>query len=325
MQNYSKHLKLIIAISLFAFTINSCKKEDNNPGTPDVVEFDQNIKNLVDEISADSLQKKVQWLENMGSRFALNDDRKDIAKKIRDRFISYGYTNVKLDSFYVSLRTYWGQTYYNTWQYNVIAKLEGSVTPNYVYIMGGHYDSIIGNDGAYTTAPGANDNASGVAATLEVARVLKAQGFNPQSTIEFIAFAAEEFGLYGSYDYAEKSKDASKDIKFMLNNDMIAYWPVGTANMRVNILDYYTSTGIRTKAQEYCKLYTTLETINDNYYQKYSDSYSFYLNSYKAIFFTTDADDPYYHTINDLTANCNFEICKEITKINCAMLADYNK
>ncbi len=318
-----KHLKLIIAISLLAFTINSCKKDDNNPEAPDVVEFDQNIKDLVDEIRADSLQKKVQWLENMGSRFALNDDRKEVAKRIRDRFISYGYSNAKLDSFYISI-TKWGTTY-NTWQYNVIATLEGSANPNTFYLMGGHYDSIISDNGAFTNAPGANDNASGIAATLEVARILKEQGFIPQSSIEFIAFAAEEFGLYGSFDYAEKSKDAAKDIKFMLNNDMIAYWPVGTSSMRVNILDYYTSQGTRIKAQEYCNLYTSLVTINDNYYQKYSDSYAFYLNDFKAIFFTTDADDPYYHTANDLTSNCNFEICKEITKVNCAMLADYNK
>ncbi|RPH33365.1 MAG: Zn-dependent exopeptidase M28 [Bacteroidales bacterium] len=320
----SKHIKLIVTISLFALIANSCKDENDSYYKPDIPIFDQNVKDLVDEINADSLEKKVQWLEDMGSRFAVNDDRKAVAKRIRDRFISYGYTNAKLDSFYVSLTTRWSQTYY-TWQYNVIATLEGSVTPSWVYVMGGHYDSIIGNDGAYTTAPGANDNASGVAATLEVARVLKEQGFNPQSTIEFIAFAAEEFGLYGSTDYAEKARYETKNIKFMLNNDMIAYWPVSSNNMRVNILDYNISTEIREKAQDYCNLYTLLETINDNYYQKYSDSYSFYLNSYKAIYFTTDADDPYYHTINDVTANCNFEICKEITKVNCAMLVDYNK
>lgn len=319
-----RHLKLIIAILLFVFSFNSCKKDDNKPEA-NQIEFDQNIKDLVDEIRSDSLQKKVQWLENMGSRFGLNNNRKKVAKSIMDRFISYGYTDVKLDSFYVSLKPYWSQTYYNTWQYNVIAKLEGSATPNLIYIMGGHYDSIIGNDAAYSTAPGANDNASGIAATLEVARVLKEQGFVPQSTIEFVAFAAEEFGLYGSLEYAEKSQNEAKDVKFMLNNDMIAYWPVGPISMRVNILDYYTSTAIRANAQEYCKLYTSLETTNDNKYQKYSDSYSFYLYDYKAIFFTTDSDDPYYHTINDLTTNCNFEICKEITKVNCAILADFNK
>ncbi len=315
-----KNLKLIIAFLLLAFSINSCKKEDNS----EIIEFDQNVKGLVDNISADSLEKKVQWLENMGSRFGLKSNRKVVAKKIRDRFISYGYSDVRLDSFYVSLKPYWGQIYYNTWQYNVIAKLEGITSPNSIYVMGAHYDSIIGDDGSYSTAPGANDNASGVAATLEVARVLKQQGFAPKSTIEFVAFAAEEFGLYGSDDYAWKASENSKDIKLMLNNDMIAYWPQGNTNYSVNILDYVNSTDDRRNAQQYCTLYTNLTTINDNRYQKYSDSYSFYLYNYKALFFTTNSDDPNYHTVNDLTSNCNFEVCKEITKVNCAILVDKN-
>lgn len=306
---------------LLAFSINSCKKEDNS----DIIEFDQNVKVLVDNISADSLQKKVQWLENMGSRFGLNSNRKTVAKKIRDRFISYGYTDVRLDSFYVSLIPYWGQIHYNTWQYNVIAKLEGFSSPNSIYIIGAHYDSIIGNDGAYSTAPGANDNASGVAATLEIARILKQQGFTPKSTIEFVAFAAEEFGLYGSKDYALKASQKSQDIKLMLNNDMIAFWPQGNTNFSVNIIDYSNSTEDRRNAQQYCLLYTSLSTINNNRYQKYSDSYSFFLYNYKALFFTTNSNDPNYHTVNDLTSNCNFEVCKEITKINCAMLVDSNK
>ena len=73
--------------------------------------------------------------------------------------------------------------------------------------------------------PGANDNASGVAAALELARVMRKNNFSPRNTIEFIAFGAEELGLYGSKAYAAQANGSSKKIKMMLNNDMIAYEP----------------------------------------------------------------------------------------------------
>jgi hypothetical protein len=49
-----------------------------------------------------------------------------------------------------------------------------------------------------------------------------------------------------------------------------------------------------------------------------------FLNGYKPIFFFADVIDPNYHTLNDLASNCNFEYCREIVKLNCAMLVDYN-
>ena len=107
---------------------------------------------------------------------------------------------------------------------------------------------------------------------------------------------------------------------------MIAYWPTNTEPMIVNIIDYPTvSTNIRLDAEKVCQLYTSLETNNDNTYYRSSDSYPFFLNGYKAIFFITNASDPNYHTTNDLVSNCNFNFCKEVTKISGALLVNCNR
>jgi leucyl aminopeptidase len=280
------------------------------------------IAAFISEIRADSLQSYVQWMQNMGTRFALADNRREVAMNIRNRFIEFGYPDTKLDSFFIT-KVFRGATY-NTWQYNVVATLEGEFHPDSICIIGGHYDCITSSSLPFNylfSAPGANDNASGVAAALEVARVMHTKNFKPNITIKFIAFAAEEIGLLGSYDYAIKASNTGAKVKMMLNNDMIAYHPGSDpASWVVNILDYPNSTTLRKKAQQYFALYTPIRTNNDNTYQDYSDSAPFALYGFKAIFFITNADDPNYHTLNDLTSACNFNFCREVVKVNCALL-----
>jgi hypothetical protein len=95
---------------------------------------------------------------------------------------------------------------------NVVAELKGTKTPEKVYIIGAHYDHLKGD------RPGGDDNASGVAAILEAARVLSQYKF--KSTIRFIGFNAEEDGLLGSYDYISNLPEDA-DIAGMVNLDMI--------------------------------------------------------------------------------------------------------
>jgi bacterial leucyl aminopeptidase len=320
----SMKTRKIVKYSAFIFALTSilfsCNKEDDKViDRPDPV-----IQDFVDEVNADSIKKYVQWLQDMGTRFALADDRKEVALKIKNRFIQLGYANTYLDSFL--LNSNYNNTNYVTWQYNVVATINGTVWPDSVCIIGAHYDCITRlPNNSFIYAPGANDNASGVGATLETARVIKKNNFSPRTSIQFIAFCAEELGLLGSNNYANKIYGTGKRVRMMLNNDMVAYWPVNQNNMRVNIIDYQNSTDLRRDAENVCQLYTSLSTNNDNTYQAYSDSYPFYLNGYKAIFFITDADDPNYHTTSDLVSNCNFDFCREVTKISCALLYKSNK
>ncbi|KAI6380166.1 hypothetical protein MCOR25_001818 [Pyricularia grisea] len=103
---------------------------------------------------------------------------------------------------------------------NVVATLKGETDPDRVYVVSGHYDSRITDVMNYEAdAPGANDDASGVALAMELARIFATR--RPAATIVFTAVAGEEQGLYGSAFMAQTYRNASVNVEGVLNNDII--------------------------------------------------------------------------------------------------------
>jgi hypothetical protein len=103
---------------------------------------------------------------------------------------------------------------------NVIATLKGSQEPGRMYVVSGHYDSRITDVmNRVDDAPGADDDGSGVAVSMELARVMATR--DPAATIVFMAVAGEEQNLYGSNHAATTYKAAGADIQGMLNNDIV--------------------------------------------------------------------------------------------------------
>jgi Zn-dependent M28 family amino/carboxypeptidase len=97
--------------------------------------------------------------------------------------------------------------------HNVIGILEGQTDETIV--LGGHYDSV-------PAGPGAGDNASGTAVVIELARALASRSEPPKQTLVFIAFDAEELGLFGSQAYVKALSDQDLSrIRAMLNFDML--------------------------------------------------------------------------------------------------------
>ena len=97
---------------------------------------------------------------------------------------------------------------------NVFAVLKGTTDPTRVYVVSGHYDSMCGSaTNATCDAPGANDDASGTAVSLELARVMSKRKFD--ATIVFMAVAGEEQSLLGSTYYAEQAKQKNQNIEAM--------------------------------------------------------------------------------------------------------------
>ncbi len=89
-----------------------------------------------------------------------------------------------------------------------------------VFIVGGHYDSRVTDvNNATSDAPGADDDGSGTALTMELAKAFSKYRFN--ATIKFIAFAGEEQGLYGSAAWAQMAKEKGLDIEAVFNNDIV--------------------------------------------------------------------------------------------------------
>jgi hypothetical protein len=103
---------------------------------------------------------------------------------------------------------------------NVIATLRGDSAPDRIYVVSGHYDSRVTDIMNSTSdAPGADDDASGVAVVMEMARVMATR--QTEATIEFVAVAGEEQGLYGSAYQAQQLKAAAADVQGMFTNDII--------------------------------------------------------------------------------------------------------
>ena len=103
---------------------------------------------------------------------------------------------------------------------NVVATLKGSEEPNRVYVVSGHYDSRVTNITDFTSdAPGADDDAAGVAVSMELARVMATH--IPKATIMFATVAGEEQGLFGSNFMAETLAAQGVNVQGMLDNDIV--------------------------------------------------------------------------------------------------------
>lgn len=121
-------------------------------------------------------------------------------------------------------------------QPSVILTVQGSEAPSEVVVVGAHLDSISGS-GSEQVAPGADDDASGVAAVTEVIRVALASGWKPRRTVKFMAYAAEEVGLRGSNAIAQRFRNSGVDVVGVLQLDMTNY-KSGTPEDMQLVTDY---------------------------------------------------------------------------------------
>ncbi len=124
-------------------------------------------------------------------------------------------------------------------QPSVILTINGNELPNEILVLGAHLDSINTSGGGSNTqiAPGADDDASGVATLTEVIRIALANGWKPKRTVKFMAYAAEEVGLRGSNAIAQSFKAAAKNVVGMMQFDMTNY-KVGSVSDMQLITDY---------------------------------------------------------------------------------------
>jgi len=196
---------------------------------PPAPAIDPEIHDIIQAISADRIQRSIFVLASFKTRHTLSDTLPSgdgiggAASWINAEFgrasdASGNRLKVELDTFDqppVQPRVPQGAQITN-----IIATLPGTDPGGRTLLVSAHYDSIITNVLDSTgAAPGADDDASGVAAVLELARVMSNYKFG--ATIVFAAFAGEEQGLFGSTHWAKGAKDRNTDIEAVLNNDII--------------------------------------------------------------------------------------------------------
>ncbi|WP_245703183.1 M28 family metallopeptidase [Streptomyces lushanensis] len=186
------------------------------------------LRELLKEIDRDRIEATVRRLAAFGTRHTLStqDDPERGIGAARDwiyeelkRYAaaSGGRMTVELQSY---IQEPASRIPVATRITNVVATLRGSVDPERVYVVSGHYDSRASDVmDAVSDAPGADDDASGVAVAMELARVMARR--RPAATIVFAAVAGEEQGLYGAAHMAERFKAAGTNVLAMFTNDIV--------------------------------------------------------------------------------------------------------
>lgn len=197
------------------------------PGATGTPAPDPAIVRMLDGISADRIQRRIETLAGFGTRHTLSDPddpKRGIGAarrwlKAEFEAISAahgGRLQVAFDSYVQEPRR---RVAVPTEVVNVVATLPGR-NPDRMLVVSGHYDSIPSDvNDPKADAPGANDDASGTAVVLELAEVMAEHEFD--ATIVFVAFAGEEQGLLGSTHFAQQARAAGRTIEAMLTNDIV--------------------------------------------------------------------------------------------------------
>jgi Zn-dependent M28 family amino/carboxypeptidase len=179
-------------------------------------------------------------------------------------------------------------------------------------------------------APGADDNASGVSALLEVARILS--DVNTDHSIIFVLFSGEEQGKWGSTHYADLIDKADLDLDLLINLDMVGFDPKGTNDFLIeydngNVVqdnDKYSravATFIKDIADNYTNLNATLSLLGN------SDYLPFEALGYTVIGFHDDGvtRNPDHHTTTDIPDLLNYEYLASVTKLVLATILSLDK
>ena len=185
---------------------------------------------IIDQVNVERIKNDITALSNFGTRHTLSDtisNSRGIGAA--RRWIKSEFEKISKDC-KGCLEVFYQKNYFTqkdgariikpTWINNVVAIQRGKKFPNRYIIMSGDIDSRISDPTNYKDdSPGANDNASGMAGTIEAARVLSNYEFD--SSIVYLGLSGEEQGLFGGKGLSEYSKKNKWEIIGILNNDMI--------------------------------------------------------------------------------------------------------
>ncbi|WP_018476396.1 M20/M25/M40 family metallo-hydrolase [Pontibacter roseus] len=234
---------------------------------------DDEIQKMVNEVSAENLRALVQRMVDFETRHTLSTTT---SKKtgigaarewVKSEFEKYakasgGRMTVDMDRY--TVKADGRRIPQDVEMANVVATLKGTdPTDDRVIIVSGHLDSRATDVmDAKSKAPGANDDASGVAIVMEMARVMASRQF--PATLVFVAFQGEEQGLYGSRHMAERVKKEGWNLVAVLNNDIVGNSysaEMGTHdNTRVRVFSEATPSN---ETEEQARLRRTLGSEND--------------------------------------------------------------
>ncbi|MDO9390772.1 MAG: M20/M25/M40 family metallo-hydrolase, partial [bacterium] len=188
------------------------------------------VQSVVDQVNSDSIGAVIQRLQAFQTRFVMTDSSAAASAWLKQKLDSLGFAAF-YDSF--SMDGSWAG---NGMERNVIAQQPGAVLPGTELILCGHFDSY-SEISPLLSAPGADDNASGIAATIEAARIFRQYSW--KHTITYACWSGEEEWMWGSGHYAFKADSQDAKIGAVMNMDMIGYMNDGSYDVCVGYTDSY--------------------------------------------------------------------------------------
>jgi hypothetical protein len=313
------------------------------------------VREVIEAISDERIAATIKKLGSFPTRNTLSTEGIGSARRwIFDEFQSYSpRLQVSLEHFKVKKNE--ERIFRDVDLYNVVAVLPGTSMPETQVLVTGHYDSLnlialpdskpapepADNAAERTTtydwtqvdvpAPGANDDGSGTAAVLELARVLSRYQF--PKTLVFITFAGEEQGLIGSTLHAAQARKQAQVIEAVLNNDIIGSETSGngrTQNSSVNVFGSdvtdSNSQQLARYARQIGERYLPSMKVNMVYMQdrlgRGGDHSPFQQEGYAAVRFSTPNEDyAHQHSATDLVEFVSVPYTARVARINAAVAA----
>lgn len=302
------------------------------------------IKEIIENVSLDNVNNILQTLESFQTRHVLSSDKEGFGIKASAQWIEKKFKSssprlqVYLDTYVLPPQG--RRLTQELTIYNVVAVLPGRLTGDQerIFLANAHYDTVARReDGQFSRenfdnyAPGVNDDGSGVAALIEMARVFSQYEFD--ATIYFVAFSGEEVGLVGSTLMAERLKKEGKTIDGVITMDMIGNIKAGNGqidNTRIRVFSAGPVDSPSRQLARYAKkigehFFPSAEVdciFRADRFGRGGDHTPFVLEGWAGIRMM-EANENYsqQHTVKDTLENMSLEYCTRNIRIVTSILA----
>jgi hypothetical protein len=268
------------------------------------------IEDLVNAVSRPRLEATLTHLVSFSTRYSTSVDYTHVVSWARDHLDVLNYTT-QVQNITVNGKA----------SHNLIADKQGSaVGPRDVVLITAHLDSINIQGGPMAPAPGADDNGSGSAGLLEMARLFAAH--QSAHDLRFILFGGEEEGLFGSTQYIASLAESERNrIRAVVNMDMIG--TMNTSARSVMLEGAPVSQTVINGLADAAATYTDL-TVEISLHPFASDHVPFIQAGIPAVLTIEGADDTNgnIHSINDTIEHINYDLAAEVLRMNVAFLAN---
>jgi len=299
------------------------------------------VRKIVDAVSQDRIAETLKKLESFGTRntnsgtISPTQGIEPARQWIFDQFKSFSpRLQVRLDTFHVPKG---GRVTQDVDIANVVAVLPGTTEPDRIFVIGGHYDTINmtrpdpNNPQPFPPAPGVDDDGSGTATTLELARIMSQYEF--RHTIVFIAFVAEEQGLLGATHFAQEARQQNQLIDGVLNNDIIGTAVAGNGRSDTHSIHIFSPEPMDSNARQLARY---VKEIGERYvpemdvqliyradrFGRGGDHTPFNREGFAAVRFTTANENfSHQHSIQDNFENVSVPYVTRVAKVDAAALA----